>query len=101
MSTSLRRKILPAGTTLHAKDNLPIRESSWRLVHLECCNNDCNDDMRSCSRSSVMLAVMVDVSISIPRKVRQVVGPSTFDGLIGAFILWHNESMAEKLFENS
>ena len=95
---SLRRKILPAGTTLHAKDNLPIRESSWRLVHLECCNNDCNDDM---TRSSVMLAVMVDVSISIPRKVRQVVGSSTFDGLIGAFILWHNESMAEKLFENS
>ena len=98
---SLRRKILPAGITLHAKDNLPIRESSWRLVHLECCNNDCNDDMRSRLRSSVMLAVMVDVSISIPRKVRRVVGPSTFDGLTGAFILWHNESMAERLFEHS
>ena len=89
MSMSLHRKILSAGITLHAKDNLPIRESNWHLMHLEWCNNDCIDNMRSHLRLSVMLAVIVDVSISIPRKVRRVVGPSIF----GAFILWHKKSM--------
>ena len=49
----------------------------------------------------MLLAVIVNVSISILKKVRWMVGPSTFDGLTGAFILWHNESMAEGLFEHS
>ena len=49
----------------------------------------------------MLLAVIVDVSISILIKVRWMVVPSTFDGLTGAFILWHNESMAEWLFEHS
>ena len=70
-------------------------------MHLECCSIDCNDDVRSCLRSSVMLAVIVEVSISIPRKIKRVVGPSILDGLTGAFIFWHNESMAERLFEHS
>ena len=49
---------------------------------MDCCNNN-RDDTRSCLWSSVMLAVIVDVSISIPRKVRRVVGPSIFDGFTG------------------
>ena len=49
----------------------------------------------------MLLAVIVNVSISILKKVRWMVGPSTFDGLTGAFILWHNKSMAVRLFEHS
>ena len=48
-----------------------------------------------------MLAVIVHVSISIPKKVRRVVGPSIFDGFTGALILWHNESTVERLLEHS
>ena len=70
-------------------------------MHLEHCNKDRNDDMRSCLRSSVMFTVIVDASISIPRKVRRVVGPSIFDAFTGEFILQHNESITERLLEHS
>ena len=70
-------------------------------MHFECFNSDRNDDNRSYLCSSVILAVIVNVSISIPRKVRRVVGPSIFDGFTDAFILRHNESIAERLFEHS
>ena len=79
--------IQPAGITLHANDNLPIRENNQRLVHLEYWRSDCNDEIRSCLRSSEMLAVISEVLISIPRNVRQVVGPSIFEGFTSAFIL--------------
>ena len=44
-----------------------------------------------------MLVSKEIVLICIPRSVRQVVGPSTLDGFIGAFILSHNVSMVWRL----
>lgn len=81
--------------------NEPMRESNWYLVHLECWSSDCKDDMRSCLHSAEMLAVMVEVSISISRNVRWIVGPSIFDGFTGTFSFSNNESMAERLLEHS
>ena len=46
-----------------------------------------------------MLASIGIVLICIPRNVRQVVGPSTLDGFIGALILSQNVSMVWRLVE--
>ena len=43
-----------------------------------------------------MLACIVLVSIWIPRKVRQVVGPSTFSSLSGALMLLHSDNILER-----
>jgi len=45
------RKILSAGITLHVNNNLPIKESNWRFVHLRCWSIDCNDEIRYASDS--------------------------------------------------
>ena len=80
----------PAGTTLQAKDSLPIMDSNSRLVHfLNELIAVSNDDF--CSEE--ILASMVIVSRTMPRKVRRVVGPSTFSVLIGAPILLQRDNM--------
>ena len=61
--------------------------------------------VRSVERSSFlsieMLACIVFVLITMPRNVRQVVGPSTLDVLTGILRCWQSESMAAKLPEHS
>ena len=44
-----------------------------------------------------MLASIEIVLFWIPRNVKDVMGPSTFNGFIGAFILSHNVSMLWRL----
>ena len=82
-SISLRRKRRPGGTTLHAKANLPMRESNSLFVQVRlplmlpiACSN-------SVFRSLVMEAVMKHVSSRMPRKVMTVAGPSSFSGFVG------------------
>ena len=90
---SLRKNILPAGSTLHENNNLSINDNNCHLVHLrwECkFLNSCSND---CFHSEVMLASMESVLICIPRNVRHVVGHSTLDGFIGALILLQNASI--------
>ena len=74
---SLRRKILPDGTTLHAKESLPIRESSSRFLHLRCQYSRFNSANKASLGSDVMLASIVMVTSNCsPRKVMEVDGPS-------------------------
>ena len=83
----------PAGTTLQAKDSLPIIDSNSRLVHFFDVLNELiavsNDDFRL----EEILASMVIVSRIMPRKIRRVVGPSTFSVLIGAPVLLQRDNM--------
>ena len=73
----------PAGTTLQAKDSLPMRESNYLFTHILRCINDSRiKDLRF----SEMLAVMVLVSITIPKNVIWVLGGITFSALMGALI---------------
>ena len=60
----------------------------------------CNSFTSDCFLSDVILASMGMVSIGIPRNVRQVVGPSTLDCLIGALILLQNVSMLRRYVEH-
>ena len=46
-------------------------------------------------RSTEMLASMDTVSSTIPKSVKQVVGPSTFSSLIGAPIAWQSDLIAD------
>ena len=48
-------------------------------------------------RSTEMLASMDTVSSTIPKNVKQVVGPSTFSSLIDAPIAWQSDLIADKL----
>ena len=95
------KNILPAGITLHAKDNFPMRERSCCFVHLWRDLKDNSKDNRSCLRSSDMLACISAVSMMIPKNERRVEGPSIFDDLTGALICSHRESMVFRLLEHS
>ena len=83
----------PAGTTLQAKDSLPIMDSNSRLVHFFDVLNELIAVSSDDFRSEEILASMVIVSRTMPRKVRRVVGPSTFSVLIGAPILLQRDNM--------
>ena len=62
---------------------------------------NCIEERRYCLRSGDMPEVILSVSITIPKKVSWVDGPSIFKVLISALIFLHSESMAWKLFELS
>ena len=64
------RNILPAGITLHAKDNFPMSERSCCFVHLWQDLNDDSKDNRPCLHSSDILACMFVVSVVIPNNER-------------------------------
>ena len=49
---------------------------------------DCIEKRRSCLHSSEMPVVILSVSITIPKKVGWEDGPSIFEALIGALILY-------------
>ena len=55
---------------------------------------NCIEEKRSCLHSGEMPAVILMVSIKLPKKVRQMDGPSILEVLIGALMLPHSESMA-------
>ena len=78
-----RRKMRPAGMMRQPKDSLPIRESSSRLRHLLQVDQYCNEASNSDSLSSGKDDSMEVVSITIPRKTRRVVGPSSLSGARG------------------
>ena len=63
--------------------------------------SDCIDKIRSAFRSGEILAVMFSVSITIPRNMSRVDGPSILEVLTGALILLHRESIACRLSEHS
>ena len=95
------KNILPAGITLHAKDNFPMSERSCCLVHLWRDLKDNSNDKRSRLRSSDMLACISAVSMMIPKNERRVEGPSIFDDFTGVLIYPQRESMVSRLLEHS
>ena len=74
-SIKQRKKIRPAGTTLHANDSLPTSDSSWCFVLLGFLGSvkDWSSIKIANLRSSEMLAVIA-MSITMPKKVICVVG---------------------------
>ena len=90
---SRRRKILPGGTTLPAKESLPMRERMVRLVQVREARVRLSVWMSSSLRSAEMEAVIVAVLSSMPKKVNVVVGPSVFSALRGAFTLAQSEAI--------
>ena len=96
------RNILPAETTLHAKDNFPMSEPSCCFVYLQWNLKDNSKDNRSCLHCCDILACIFVVSMMIPKNERQVEGNSIFDGFTGAFIICsQRESMVIRLLEHS
>ena len=85
-SINLCKNMRPSGTTLHANDNFPMRESNWRLVHWSSCMVVIISWDSADLRSSDILAVMAIVSITMPRNVILVVGRISFSVLMGALI---------------
>ena len=81
----------PGGTTLQAKANLPMRDSSCFLVHVRLWCRDWISDKSSCLRSCVMDACILCVSSKMPKKVIEVDGPSSFSCLVGALTLLQRE----------
>jgi len=79
-----RKKMWPAGTTLHAKDNLLIRENSLHFVHFLKLQNE--------------LASIVFVLSTMPRKVKHVVGPLTFSVFTGALIRLQSDYIWDKFW---
>jgi len=66
-----------------ALQSFPTSDSSWCLVHLM---RECKffSSIRRYSFLSIeMLACMMFVSITIPRNIRQAIGPSNLDVLTG------------------
>ena len=78
-----------------------MRDNSFHFVHLL---QACNDD-NSCSSdrflSGVMLVSMVMVLRCMPRKVSEIAGPSTLDGLIGTLRDLHSVSMALRFYSQA
>ena len=62
---------------------------------------NCIEERISCLHSGEMPEVILSVSITIPKKVSWVDGPSIFDVLIKVLVFSHSKSMAWKLFEHS
>ena len=60
-----------------------------------------DEERRSCWHSGEMPAVILLVSITIPKKVSRVDGPSIFEVLIKALIFSQSKSLAWRLFEHS
>ena len=78
-----RRKSLLAGTTLAAKENLPMSESSSLLMALCLHSQDLVSPVSSSSLSGGRRSCLADVSRTMPRKVKVVVGPSNFSEVTG------------------
>ena len=82
---SMRRliNIRPDGITLEANESFPINESRSLLVHFFKFDHFCSIATRADSLSSGNLSDIVCESISIPRNVSLVSGPTIFSGAKG------------------
>ena len=78
MSISLRRNILPGLTTLQMCPSFPIKDFSWRLVHVLRLYHFFRLAMASVNFASGTSMVMCNEFIIIPRYIRNVQGPSIF-----------------------
>ena len=85
-SINLHRNIRLGGTTLLAKASFP---SSSRLVHVRLRFSSVMAMRISDFCSEVIDASMVVESRRIPKKVREVEGPSSFSGLVGELMRLH------------
>ena len=88
-SINLHRNIRLGGTTLLAKASFPMTDSSSRLVHVRLPFSSVMAMRISDFRSEVIDASMVVESRRIPKKVREVEGPSSFSGLVGELMRLH------------
>ena len=97
-SINQRKKMRPAGTTLHAKDNLPISDSSSRFVHFFKVQNEWIAINSDAFHSDEILASIMFVLSTMPRKVRHVVGLSTFSVFIGAPLQLHRDNIWDRFW---
>ena len=70
--------MLPAGCTLHVKNNLPIRDCNACFVHLSVCRSkriEVNSDFLH------SIGILASIVSTMPRKVRHVVGTLTYSVL--------------------
>jgi len=79
-SIKQRKNMCPAGTTLHVKDNFPIRDRIWHFVfwHFFKDRKICSSSMITAFLLSSILTVIVAVSITMPKNVSLVVGVTIF-----------------------
>ena len=96
-SINLLKNMRPAGRILNENESFPIKDSSSRFVYLLWVHNDDNSCSSDCFLSEVMLASTVMVLRCVPRKMSEVVGPSTFDGLTGTSNILYSVSIALRL----
>ena len=80
---SLRRKALPGLTTLLAYDSEPIRDKRSLFLHALKPLQRLSCSLISANFSEGNLRELSIESISIPRKVRDVAGPTDLDGSTG------------------
>ncbi len=83
-SINLLVKVLPAFTTLQAWPRIPISESSSRFLHAFLPRHPASSDSILSSLSFGSHSSMATVSISTPRKVKQVARASSFSGSGGS-----------------
>ena len=83
VSIILRRKVLPAGTTLAAKLRVPIRERSSYFLHRVRVDQQRRAWCMSSSLSWGSRASRASESRRIPKYSRHVVGPSRFSSARG------------------
>ena len=83
--------ILPGGITLEANESFPIKGKRSLFVHFFKIDHFCIIATRVDNLSSGNLSDIVCESISIPRKVRFVDGPTIFSGASGTPKLLNND----------
>ena len=89
------KKRRPAGTTLAANASLPMRDRSSLLVDDHLPNQDLVREVMSCSLVRGSLSCCSEESSSMPRKVRQVAGPSDFSMATGMPSSWQTCLMVD------
>ena len=77
------RKALPGRTTLHAWLRCPIKDSRSLRVHMRLPSQDWSREVRRLILPSGRRSLPAVVSISIPKNVRHVVGPTVLCSAMG------------------
>ena len=100
-SMSLRRKVLPAGTTLAAKLRVPMRERSSRFVQERLVFQALRAWCRSSSLSGGRRASSLSESRRMPRNSRIVEGPSSFSAARGMLSSWQMDWSVSRAVKHS
>ncbi len=79
-SISLLMKVLPALMTLHACDSVPIRDKRSRFLQAFLPLQTAKSEVSRISLSSGRRSSIATVSMSMPKNVMHVTGPSSFAG---------------------